>query len=59
MNWVRGLCEMVGAGVLIWLALYALKEVVEMVIVSRIGWTRLGELGFWPAIWAVVKGQKL
>ena len=48
-------CTMVGIITLTWLALAGIHFIVECILVMRVGWTRLEELGFWRAIPASFK----
>lgn len=43
-------CAWVGIAALTTLTLWMLHGIVEGILVTRVGWLRLGELGFWRAI---------
>jgi hypothetical protein len=50
-------CAWVGIATLSVLGWRVLHDTAEGILVARVGWTRLGELGFWRAIPVAIRGR--
>lgn len=52
---VWNFCAWVGIATLSAICLRVGHDTIEGILVTRIGWTRLGELGFWRSIPAAIR----